>query len=258
MRLSQKALTFDDVLLVPAFSAILPRDTDLTTRLTRSITLNIPLVSAAMDTVTEARLAIAMAQEGGIGIVHKNMPPKQQARRGRARQALRIRRAARSDHDPAVDDGARGHRADAAARHLGLPGASKAARSVGIVTNRDLRFEDALDARGARDHDAAREARHGPRRRDARRGEGADAPPPARARASSSTTAFELRGLITVKDITEGDRASATPRSDEQGKLRVGAALGVGDGTDERAELLAARRRRRLRRRHRARPQRRA
>ncbi|MEO8935598.1 MAG: IMP dehydrogenase, partial [Burkholderiaceae bacterium] len=80
MRLSQKALTFDDVLLVPAYSAILPRDTDLTTRLSRGITLNIPLISAAMDTVTEARLAIVMAQEGGIGVVHKNMPPKDQAR----------------------------------------------------------------------------------------------------------------------------------------------------------------------------------
>ena len=82
MRLIQKALTFDDVLLVPAYSDVLPRDTSLKTRLTRKISLNMPLVSAAMDTVTEARLAIAMAQEGGIGIIHKNMPPKAGARSG--------------------------------------------------------------------------------------------------------------------------------------------------------------------------------
>ena len=80
MRLAKKALTFDDVLLVPAFSEVLPRDTSLATRLTRGIALNIPLVSAAMDTVTESRLAIAIAQEGGIGIVHKNLRPAEQAR----------------------------------------------------------------------------------------------------------------------------------------------------------------------------------
>src|SRR5881392_54025 len=79
MRLLGKALTFDDVLLVPAFSSVLPRDTSLATSLTRNIRLNLPLVSAAMDTVTEARLAIALAQEGGIGIVHKNLPPRAQA-----------------------------------------------------------------------------------------------------------------------------------------------------------------------------------
>src|SRR6188474_1976998 len=79
MRVSQKALTFDDVLLIPSHSAVLPREVSLKTRLTRSITINLPLVSAAMDTVTEARLAIALAQEGGIGIVHKNLTPKQQA-----------------------------------------------------------------------------------------------------------------------------------------------------------------------------------
>jgi IMP dehydrogenase len=88
MRLLQKALTFDDVLLVPAHSAILPKDTSLKTRLTRNITLNIPLLSAAMDTVTEARLAITMAQEGGIGIIHKNLTPKEQAREVAKGQAL--------------------------------------------------------------------------------------------------------------------------------------------------------------------------
>ena len=80
MRLIQKALTFDDVLLVPAYSAVLPRDTQLSTRLTRDISINIPLVSAAMDTVTEGRLAIVMAQEGGVGIIHKNLTPAEQAR----------------------------------------------------------------------------------------------------------------------------------------------------------------------------------
>ena len=102
MRLLGKALTFDDVLLVPAFSQVLPKDTSLATRLSRNITLNLPLVSAAMDTVTEARLAIAIAQEGGIGIVHKNLTPQQQAAEVAARQALRIRRAARPGrHHPA-------------------------------------------------------------------------------------------------------------------------------------------------------------
>ena len=111
MRLLGKALTFDDVLLVPAFSTVLPRDTDLATSLSRNIRLNLPLVSAAMDTVTEARLAIAMAQEGGIGIIHKNLTPKQQAAEVAQGQALRIGRAARSDHGRARDDGARGDRA---------------------------------------------------------------------------------------------------------------------------------------------------
>ena len=101
MRLLGKALTFDDVLLVPAFSQVLPRDTDLATSLSRNIRLNLPLVSAAMDTVTEARLAIAIAQEGGIGIVHKNLTPQAAGGRGGARQALRVGRAARPDHDHA-------------------------------------------------------------------------------------------------------------------------------------------------------------
>ena len=98
MRLLGKALTFDDVLLVPAFSQVLPKDTSLATQLSRNITLNLPLVSAAMDTVTEARLAIAIAQEGGIGIVHKNLTPPQQAAEVAQGQALRIRRAARPGH----------------------------------------------------------------------------------------------------------------------------------------------------------------
>ena len=104
MRVIQKALTFDDVLLVPAHSTVLPREVSLTTRLTRTIQLNIPLLSAAMDTVTEARLAIALAQEGGIGIVHKNMSPQDAGRRSRQGQALRERRGQGPDHDLARHD----------------------------------------------------------------------------------------------------------------------------------------------------------
>src|SRR5882762_2995739 len=128
MRLTQKALTFDDVLLLPAFSAVLPRDTRLATRLSRNIELNLPLVSAAMDTVTEARLAIALAQEGGIGIVHKNLTPQQQAA-----EVARVKRYESgvlrdADHRLAGQNrearhaGARGDGALAPARRLGLPG----------------------------------------------------------------------------------------------------------------------------------------
>ena len=118
MRVVQKALTFDDVLLLPAHSSVVPRDVSLQTRLTKTISLNIPLLSAAMDTVTEAGLAIAMAQEGGMGVVHKNMPPRAQAARGRQGQALRERRGQGSDHGAADDVGARSAGADAAAQDL--------------------------------------------------------------------------------------------------------------------------------------------
>ena len=182
MRLLGKALTFDDVLLVPAFSTVLPRDTDLATALTRNIRLNIPLVSAAMDTVTEARLAIAMAQEGGIGIVHKNLTPKQQA----AEVAKVKRFEAGVLRDPITiapdDDRARGDRAGPAARHLGLSGGRRQG-VVGIVTNRDLRFETRLDAPVQRDHDAARPPGDACARARAGRRQGADASREARARA---------------------------------------------------------------------------
>ena len=144
MRLAKKALTFDDVLLVPAYSEVLPRDTSLATRLTRGIALNIPLVSAAMDTVTESRLAIAIAQEGGIGIVHKNLRPSEQAR-----EVARVKRfESGMVRDPItvtpdmtvreVMDITRQHRIS------GLP-VVRGKQVVGIVTNRDLRFESRLD-----------------------------------------------------------------------------------------------------------------
>jgi IMP dehydrogenase len=235
MRLAKKALTFDDVLLVPAFSEVLPRDTSLATRLTRGIALNIPLVSAAMDTVTESRLAIAIAQEGGIGIVHKNLGAAEQAR-----EVARVKRfEAGMVRDPItvtpempvreVIEITRQHRIS------GLP-VVRGRQVVGIVTNRDLRFETRLDEPVA--------SIMTPRERLVTVKEGATLEDAKRLmhqhrleRVLVVNDAFELRGLMTVKDIlkrTEHPNAS----KDEQGKLRVGAAVGVGADTDERVELL--------------------
>jgi IMP dehydrogenase len=235
MRLAKKALTFDDVLLVPAFSEILPRDTSLRTRLTRSIGLNIPLVSAAMDTVTESRLAIAIAQEGGIGIVHKNLTPAEQARevaRVKRFESGIVRDPFTVTPDMTVRDVieiTRQHRIS------GLP-VVRGRQVVGIVTNRDLRFESRLDEPVT--------SIMTPRERLVTVREGA---PLEEAKALMHQHRlervlvvdddFELRGLITVKDIlkaTEHPNAS----KDEFGKLRVGAAAGVGPDSDERIELL--------------------
>src|SRR5512141_2266592 len=144
MRVVRKALTFDDVLLVPAHSRVVPRDVNLATRLTKSITLNVPLLAAAMDTVTEARLAIAIAQEGGLGIVHKNMTP--------AKQAAEVAKVKRFESgvvkDPiTIPPTMSVHDVLALTRQhriSGLP-VLDGKRVVGIVTNRDLRFETNLD-----------------------------------------------------------------------------------------------------------------
>src|SRR5258708_9909662 len=144
MRLVQKALTFDDVLLVPAHSSVLPRNVSLKTRLTRNIQLNIPLVSAAMDTVTESRLAIAMAQEGGIGIGHKNLPPK--------KQAAEIAKVKRFESGVLRDPGTVSPQITVREllaltqqhRVSGFPVVEKG-KAVGMVTDRDYRFETNLD-----------------------------------------------------------------------------------------------------------------
>ena len=145
MRLVQKALTFDDVLLVPAYSAVLPRDTSLRTKLTRSIELAIPLVSAAMDTVTEARLAIAMAQQGGIGIVHKNLKPEEQAR-----EVAKVKRFESGVlRDPiTIGPDMKVRDVMALSAQHGISGfpVLEGKKVVGIITNRDLRFEEELDA----------------------------------------------------------------------------------------------------------------
>jgi len=235
MRLIQKALTFDDVLLVPAFSDVLPRDTSLKTRLTRNIALNMPLVSAAMDTVTEGRLAIAMAQQGGIGIVHKNLTPVEQAR-----EVAKVKRFESGVLlDPITVPPEMSVRDVIALSHQhGISGfpVVDGRQLIGIVTNRDLRFEQRLDQpvrtimtprerlvtvkEGTPLHEA-KALMHAHRLE----------------RVLVINESFELRGLITVKDIL---KATEHPDAckDSDGKLRVGAAVGVGPDNVERIELL--------------------
>lgn len=235
MRLLQKALTFDDVLLVPAYSAILPKDTSLKTRLTRNITLNMPLVSAAMDTVTEARLAIAMAQEGGIGIIHKNLTAKEQAR-----EVAKVKRFESGVlRDPITIPPTMKIR-DVIALSLqhGISGfpVVEGKVVVGIITNRDLRFEGELNAE-VRD-------KMTPREKLVFVKEGADPVEAKRLlnkhrleRVLVVNDAFELRGLITVKDIQKATEHPLASK-DQFGKLRVGAAVGTGPDNEERIELL--------------------
>ncbi len=235
MRLLGKALTFDDVLLVPAFSQVLPRDTSLSTPLSRNIQLNLPLVSAAMDTVTEARLAIAIAQEGGVGIVHKNLTAQQQAA-----EVARVKRYESGVlRDPiTVGPDTPVRQVMELSRQHGVSGfpVLQGAKLVGIVTNRDLRFETRLDA-PVRDIMTPRErlisVRDGASLADGK----ALMHQHKLERVLVVNDAFELRGLMTVKDITKQTSFPNAAR-DAHGKLRVGAAVGVGDGTEERVELL--------------------
>ena len=236
MRLLGKALTFDDVLLVPAYSQVLPRDTSLSTLLSRNIALNLPLVSAAMDTVTEARLAIAIAQEGGIGVVHKNLTPRQQAA-----EVARVKRYESGVlRDPiTVPPEATVREVIELSRQHGVSGfpVLQGKQVVGIVTNRDLRFETRLDAPvseimtprerlvSVREGTSLQEGKTLMHRHKLER-------------VLVVNDAFELRGLMTVKDITKQTNFPNAAR-DAQGKLRVAAAVGVGEGTEERVELLA-------------------
>ncbi|SAL12594.1 inosine 5'-monophosphate dehydrogenase [Caballeronia choica] len=237
MRLIQKALTFDDVLLVPAFSNVLPRDTSLKSQLTRKISLNMPLVSAAMDTVTEGRLAIAMAQMGGVGIVHKNLTSADQAR-----EVAKVKRFESGVvRDPiTVPPQMRVRDVIALTQQHGISGfpVVEGPQLIGIVTNRDLRFEERMD-------EPVRNIMT-PRERLVTVKEGT---PLAQAKALMHShrlervlvvnDAFELRGLMTVKDITKQTEHPDACK-DEHGKLRVGAAIGVGPENEERAALLAA------------------
>jgi len=235
MRILQEALTFDDVLLVPAYSEVLPREVDLSTRLTRRIRLNLPVVSAAMDTVTEARLAIAIAQEGGIGIIHKSMTVEA--------QALEVARVKKFESGVVLDPITVSPEATirevldlTKARGIsGMP-VVKGSQVVGIVTSRDLRFETALDnpvSSVMTPKERLVTVRENAPREDVlqlfhkHRIE----------KVLVVGDNHELKGLITVKDI---QKATDRPRAckDESGRLRVGAAVGTSPDTLDRIAAL--------------------
>ncbi|HNA70052.1 MAG: IMP dehydrogenase [Nitrosomonas sp.] len=235
MRLIQKALTFDDVLLVPAHSVVLPRDVDLTTHLTRTIKLKLPLVSAAMDTVTEARLAIAIAQEGGIGIIHKNMPINVQA--AHVAKVKRFESGIVSEPITIPPNMTVRGVLELIQQHKisGLP-VVEDSKVVGIVTNRDLRFETNLDQ--------PIKNIMTPKKRLVTVKEGASREEALALlhkhrleRVLIINDQYELKGLITVKDITKTTEHPNASK-DSQERLRVGAAVGVGEGSKERAEAL--------------------
>jgi IMP dehydrogenase len=227
-------LTFDDVLLIPAESSILPGDTNVSTRLTERITLNIPLVSAAMDTVTESKTAIAMAQEGGIGIIHRNLPVAAQA--AEVERVKKFESGMISDPITVAPDQKISEAQQIMTKYgiSGLP-VTKNGRLVGILTNRDLRFEKKLDravsevmtkdklvtVKPGVDLDEAKEILHHHRIE----------------KLLVVDDNFELKGLITVKDI---EKKIQYPNAckDERGRLRVGAAVGVGPDWEERVESL--------------------
>ena len=235
MRIAQEALTFDDVLLIPAHSIVMPKEVSLVTKLTRDITLNIPLISAAMDTVTEARLAISMAQEGGIGIVHKNMTGEQQA--AQVRLVKKFESGVIKDPISVTPDTSiRDVLALTRAHNISGVPVVRGKELMGIVTGRDLRFETRFD-------DPVSNIMTG-KDKLVTVNEGAD---------SDEVLAllhkyriekvlvvnddFQLRGLITVKDI---QKATEYPNAckDDQGRLRVGAAVGTGGGTEGRVSAL--------------------
>ena len=238
MRVAKDALTFDDVLLQPDFSDVLPRDVDMTTQLTRHITLNVPLLAAAMDTVTESRLAIALAQEGGLGIIHKNMSPSAQAT-----EVMRVKKFESGIvRDPiTVSPEMTIREVIDLTRAMNISGVPvvEGRETIGIVTHRDLRFETQLDApvstvmtpkerlvtvREGADEDEVLSLLHKHRIE----------------KVLVVDDEFELRGMITAKDF---QKANEYPRAckDERGALRVGAAVGTGYDAEERvAELHAA------------------
>jgi len=235
MRVTEQALTFDDVLLVPAFSDVLPREVSITARLTRDITLNIPLLSAAMDTVTESGLAIALAQEGGIGIIHKNMSPEAQARQVR----LVKKHESGVVKDPLTVSPETSIREVLELTHhykiSGLP-VVDGEDLVGIVTSRDMRFETRLEdpvKNIMTKKDKLVTVNEGATKEEIK----ALLHKHRIEKVLVVNKAFQLRGLVTVKDIQKAHEfPNACKDSDEQ--LRVGAAVGVGEASQARVGAL--------------------
>ncbi|HAH79904.1 MAG TPA: IMP dehydrogenase, partial [Gammaproteobacteria bacterium] len=235
LRIATDALTFDDVLLLPAYSQILPSEVTLNSRVSRNIALNIPMVSSAMDTVTEARLAIAIAQEGGIGVVHKNMQLEQQAREVRAVKKFEsgiIR-------DPVtITPSASMEELFNLTRDHGISGVPvvDGAKLVGIITSRDVRFEQRTGVSVA---DIMT-----PRERLVTAKEGTDFNEIRRLLHEHRIEKVllvaddgQLTGMVTVKDIAKAE-AFPTACKDEQGQLRVAASVGISADTDDRVAAL--------------------
>lgn len=235
LRIKQDALTFDDVLLLPAHSTVMPKDVDLSTRLTRDIHLNIPLISAAMDTVTEARLAIAMAQEGGIGIIHKNLSITDQAMQ--VKQVKKFESGIIKDPITATPDTPLQALLGLTEQHhfSGVPVVENG-QLMGIVTSRDVRFATDLSQPIA--------SVMTPKDRLVTVKEGAS-PEEAKSllhkhrieKVLVINDDFQLRGLITVRDILKAKEKPLASK-DSDGRLRVGAAVGTGEGTEERVDAL--------------------
>ncbi|RUO39185.1 IMP dehydrogenase [Pseudidiomarina aestuarii] len=236
LRIAQEALTFDDVLLVPGHSTVLPHTADLRTRLTRTIELNIPMVSAAMDTVTEAALAIALAQEGGIGFIHKNMTIAEQA--AHVRRVKKYESGVVSDPITVSPDTTLGEIRALALEHgfHGFPVVEKSGELAGIITGRDTRAE--------KDDSKLVSSIMTPKDKLVTVKENADSEEILglmhQHRIEKILVVdndFHLRGMITLKDFTKAENKPNACK-DELGRLRVGAAVGVGPGTDERIDAL--------------------
>ena len=238
MKIVQKALTFDDVLILPGYSEVLPKDTNLKTSLTTKLKINLPILSAAMDTVTESKLAIAIAEEGGIGVIHKYLSPKIQAE-----EVMKVKRFESGVvKDPITINPSMTVREvmqlKAKQQISGLPVIDDKKKIVGIVTNRDLRFEDELDQEVSNimtpkdrlvtvPEGVSIEIAQGLMHKNRIE------------RVLVVDDDFLLKGLITVKDILKGIEHPFAAR-DDQGKLLAGAAVGVGGDTEERVELLVS------------------
>lgn len=236
LRIAKEALTFDDVLLVPAHSEVLPNTADLRTKLTSAISLNIPMISAAMDTVTEARLAIALAQEGGIGFIHKNMSIEQQA--AEVRKVKKYESGVVTDPVTVRPDMTIAQIKELSHKNgfAGYPVVTEGNQLVGIITGRDVRF--VIDLSQTVEQIMTQKNRLVTVREGAPREEVVGLMQKHRIEKVLVVNAdFKLKGMITVKDFQKAERKPNACK-DDKGRLRVGAAVGAGAGNEERVAAL--------------------